>query len=198
MITHLTGELTHKSPISIVIDVRGVGYDVKISLSTFSVIKELTTCTLFTYQYIKGDVHALYGFATTEERGWFLRLIHINHVGPRTALTILSSLSPPELDQVIANNAVSALEAVKGIGAKVASRIVLELRHKLGQGSTIVKGKLITRHTDAITQEALIALTRLGLTQSVAEKSLAKVYEESTNDVPLTLEVLIKKALQVR
>jgi holliday junction DNA helicase RuvA len=194
MIIHLTGNLIHKTPASAVIDVGGVGYEVKISLYTFSVIKSLKTYTLLTHQYIKGDVHTLYGFASMEEKQWFLHLINVNSVGPRTAMTILSSLSPLELEQTIVNNQVVVLKGIKGIGDKAAQRIILELKDKLGQGLSVGDNAPAMQGANSIGQEALAALMKLGISKPIAEKAIAKV-RSAHGDV--SLESLIKQALQV-
>jgi holliday junction DNA helicase RuvA len=188
MIIHLTGNLIHKTPASAVIDVGGVGYEVKISLYTFSVIKSLKTYTLLTHQYIKGDVHTLYGFASMEEKQWFLHLINVNSVGPRTAMTILSSLSPLELEQTIVNNQVVVLKGIKGIGDKAAQRIIL------GQGLSVGDNAPAMQGANSIGQEALAALMKLGISKPIAEKAIAKV-RSAHGDV--SLESLIKQALQV-
>jgi holliday junction DNA helicase RuvA len=194
MIIHLTGNLIHKTPTSAVIDVGGVGYDVKISLYTFSAIKALKTHTLLTHQYIKGDVHTLYGFASMEEKQWFLHLINVNSVGPRTAMTILSSLSPLELEQTIVNNQVVVLKGIKGIGDKAAQRIILELKDKLGHGLSVDDNTPAMQGANLIGQEALAALMKLGISKPIAEKAIAKV---RGTHVDVSLESLIKQALQV-
>lgn len=195
MIAHLTGQLLYKAPTHIIIDVGGVGYEVRISLHTFSAIKTLERCQVFTHPYIKGDVQALYGFVSLDEKQWFLHLINVNSVGPRTALTILSSLSPSELEQVIVSSQVGVLKAIKGIGDKAAQRIVLELQGKLRHGVTAAKGSLAALGPDPVAQEALAALMKLGIAQPVAEKAVAKVRKAHTSEV--SLEALIKQALQV-
>ena len=195
MIAHLTGQLLYKAPTHIIIDVGGIGYEVRISLHTFSAIKTLTRCQVFTHLYIKGDVQALYGFVSLEEKQWFLHLINVNSVGPRTALTILSSLSPSELEQVIVSSQVGVLKAIKGIGDKAAQRIVLELQSKLRHDVTAAKGSLAALGPDSVAQEALAALVKLGIAQPVAEKALAKVRKAYPSEV--SLEALIKQALQV-
>jgi holliday junction DNA helicase RuvA len=195
MIVHITGKLIQKAPAHAVVEVGGVGYEIKISLHTFSAIKTLETCQLFTHQYIKGDVHALYGFASMEEKHWFLHLINVNSVGPRTAVTILSSLSPIELEQIIINNQVNILKSIKGIGEKAAQRIVLELKDKLGNSLASTGGNVVAlQGTELIKQEALAALMKLGLGKLTAEKAIAKVCSTYA-EVPL--ESLIKQALQV-
>jgi holliday junction DNA helicase RuvA len=195
MIAHLIGRLIHKSPTYTVIDVGGVGYDVKISLHTFSAIKILETCQLFTHQYIKGDVHTLYGFASMEERRWFLYLINVNSVGPRTAMTILSSLSPMELEQTIINNQVGILKGIKGIGDKAAQRIILELKDKLEHRHEVGDNNISAiQARDPIVREALAALVKLGVSRTAAEKAIAKVHSTQTD---ASLEMVIKQALQV-
>ncbi len=194
MIVHLTGKLIHKSPTYTVIDVGGLGYDVKISLYTFSAIKALEACQLFTHQYIKGDVHTLYGFASMKEKHWFLHLINVNSVGPRTAMTILSSLSPLELEQTIINNQVGVLKGIKGIGDKAAQRIILELKDKLEYGLAAGGNTSAIQGSDPIQQEALAALIKLGISKNVAGKAIAKAHSLHTD---LSLESLIKQALQV-
>ena len=192
MIAHLKGQLLHKAPTHVTVDVGGLGYEVRISLHTFSTIKTLEHCQLFTYQYIKGDIQALYGFASLEEKHWFLHLINVNSIGPRTALTILSSLSPVALAQAIVNSQVEVLKAIKGIGDKAAQRIVLELQSKLGQTAT--SGASVVRGSDSVGQEALAALIKLGIAQAAAEKALAKVRKDRPNE--LSVETLIKEVLQ--
>ena len=194
MIAYLIGQLVHKTPTQVIIDVGGVGYDVRISLHTFSSIKALKRCQLFTYLYIKGDVQTLYGFATLEEKQWFLHLIDVNSVGPRTALTILSSLIPSTLAYAIINNQVSVLKAIKGIGDKAAQRIVLELQHKIRPGVVGTEDMAATREEDKTKQEALTALIKLGISPSAAEKALTKVCKEHPGEV--SVETLIKEVLQ--
>ena len=193
MIVQLTGKLLHKHPTHVVIEVGGVAYEARISLYTFTAIKPFTEGTLFTYPYIKGDVQALYGFSSQGEKQWFLQLINVNGVGPRTALTVLSSLTPTELEQVIVHNQIDALKAIKGVGAKAAQRIVLELKDKLGQvmaQSTLDNPVLVVAD-----QEALEALIKLGIHRTTAAKALRKVRQHHPDAMPV--ETLIKRALQV-
>ncbi|MEL6152413.1 MAG: Holliday junction branch migration protein RuvA [Bacteroidota bacterium] len=195
MIVHIAGKLRHKAPTHVVVDVGGLGYEVRISLYTFSAVKALEACELFVYQYIKGDVQTLYGFASVEEKQWFVHLINVNSVGPRTALTVLSSLSPPELEQAIANGQVSTLKTIKGVGDKAAQRIVLELQGKLAQRTGLGAKPLAMSTTTGVEREALAALMKLGIGQAAAEKALAKVRKSQPDEV--SVEILIKQALQV-
>lgn len=195
MIVHIAGKLRHKAPTHVVVDVGGLGYEVRISLYTFSAVKALEACELFVYQYIKGDIQTLYGFASVEEKQWFVHLINVNSVGPRTALTVLSSLSPPELEQAIANGQVSTLKTIKGVGDKAAQRIVLELQGKLAQKTGLGAKPLAMSTTTAVEREALAALIKLGIGQAAAAKALAKVSKRQPDAV--SVETLIKQALQV-
>ena len=128
MIGYLNGHLAVKDPTFVITDVNGVGYEVKISLNTFSKIKDLDACLLHTYMHVKEDSQTLYGFFDPEEKSIFLHLISINGVGPNTALMINSSLNVEEIKNAIINEEVSTIQKVKGIGNKTAQRIILELK----------------------------------------------------------------------
>ncbi len=195
MIAHLTGQLTHKAPTHVVLDVNGVGYEVGISLHTFSAIKALERCQLFICHYIKGDAQALYGFFSWEEKQCFSQLISVNGVGPRIALTILSSLTPSELEKAIVNGQVGVLKSIKGVGQRTAQRLVLELQSKMGHESNAVKDKSAVLRMDPAASEALAALTKLGIAPTVAEKALAKVCQACPEET--SPEVLIKQVLQM-
>lgn len=196
MIAQLTGTLLQKEPTYVILDVGGVGYELHISLYTFAQIKELKHATLLTAMHVKSEVYTLYGFYTLEEKAWWLRLISISSIGPKTALTILSSLTPTELHKAILDKNARLLTAIKGIGAKAAQRLILELAdiaQKLGYAANTTK-PVFKQEENKIDEDAIIALTTLGLTQKVAEKAITAVREKAT--ASLTLEELIKKALQ--
>lgn len=197
MIAYLKGKLAHKDPTFVIIDIHGVGYEVKISLSTFGMVKEEEQVMLHTYLHIKEDGHTLYGFKELPEKRAFLALISINGVGPNTGLMILSSLSVEELEQAILHNDHATIQRVKGIGAKTAQRIVLELKDKIkkegmtgGEGTT---GGFIP-NSNKLKQEALQALITLGFTKAQAEKNITTVLKKSGPDV--SLEALIKASLK--
>lgn len=196
MIAQLTGTLLQKEPTYVILDVGGVGYELHISLHTFSQIKELKHLTLLTAMHVKSEVYTLYGFYTLEEKAWWLRLISISSIGPKTALTILSSLTPIELHKAILEKNTRLLTAIKGIGAKAAQRLILELAdiaQKLGYAANTTK-PVFKQEENKIDEDAIIALMTLGLTQKVAERAITAVREKAT--ASLTLEELIKKALQ--
>jgi Holliday junction DNA helicase RuvA len=179
----------------VIIDINGVGYEVKISLNTFSQIKEQESIKLFTYLQVKEDGHTLFGFATEEEKVLFLKLISISGVGPSTGLMVLSSLGPQEAIQAITSEDVRTIQGVKGIGAKTAQRIILELKDKVGLSSdTGDHINIPNSSTNSIRNEALQALITLGINKSVAQKSIDKILQANSADI--SLEELIKIALK--
>lgn len=194
MIAQLTGKLLHKEPTYIMVDVGGVGYGLHISLYTFDQIKALDSCTLLTIMQVKGETPTLYGFYTTEEKSWWLYLTTVSSIGPKTALTILSSLAPGVLHKAILSKDTRLLTSIKGVGAKAAQRLILELSDK-AQKLDYMQDPVLSQPTaNKVDQDAIMALIQLGLTQKIAEKAIATVREQACT--PLTLEALIKKALQ--
>ncbi|MDB4835028.1 Holliday junction branch migration protein RuvA [Cyclobacteriaceae bacterium] len=194
MIAFLNGRLSHKEASFVVLEVNGVGYHVFISLTTYSAIKSEESCKLFTHLHVKEDAHTLYGFSNSSEKATFLQLIAINGVGPSTALTVLSTLSSQELKHAIVNEEVKVIQSVKGIGAKTAQRIILELKDKLlKEGvSPLEEGSgLLDNRTK---EEALTALVTLGFAKNTAEKGIERVIKTSEGE--LSLEEIIKKVLK--
>lgn len=193
MIAFLTGKFVYKSPAVIHIDVNGVGYEVQISLHTYSKIQSFEKGSLYTWLHIKEDAHTLYGFFDMAEKNMFIQLISVNGVGTSTARMMLSSLQPDELAQAIIKGDTFQLEKIKGIGKKSAERIVLELRDKIGRNNTGTISSAFINNT--LEQDALNALVALGIARNAAENAVKK----ASSSVPSTenLEVLIKKALQL-
>ncbi len=195
MINYLEGKLAVKDPTYVVVDINGVGYEAKISLITYSSIKDLDSCKLFTHLHIKEDAHTLYGFAEESEKRRFLDLIGISGVGPSTGLMILSSLSPEELQQAILNGDVKTIQSVKGIGLKGAQRIVLELKDKMQKEGLLEKaGEISHAGHNTLRDEALSALTTLGIAKPAAEKSIDHIMKQHGQQIKL--EELIKLALK--
>ena len=197
MITSLQGTLTFKSPTEIVVDVQGVGYGVSIPLSTFEALGDLrTTVFLFTYLHVREDVLQLYGFASEVERNLFKLLISVTGIGPKMAQGILSGIAVPDIKSYIAQSNLGALTTIPGVGRKLAERLVVELRDKIGKLETGTA--LPTSATDAqarIRSEALLALTSLGYNRTAAEKALrAAIQEMDGKDI--SIEALIKSALR--
>ena len=195
MIAYLNGRLAYKDPTYVIIDIQGVGYEIKISLNTFSKIKNEESCKLHTYLHIKEDGHTLFGFAEKSEKSLFLLLISISGVGPSTGLMILSSLSPSEVENAILNEDVKTIQGVKGIGTKTAQRIILELKDKIGKDQESDPSKIISRSPEnTIRNEALSALITLGINKAVAQKSIDRILKGL--DRQISLEELIKLALK--
>ena len=195
MFSYLNGKLAHKDPTFVIIDINGVGYDVKISLHTFSQVKDQENIKLFTYLHIKEDAHTLFGFAEEKEKQLFLQLISISGVGPSTGLMVLSSLGPHETAQAIMSEDVRTIQGVKGIGAKTAQRIILELKDKVGKepdSDSLIN--IPASNRNAIRNEALAALVTLGINKNAAQKSIDKILKTNSGD--LSLEELIKLALK--
>jgi len=193
MYAYLQGKFTHKTPAQIYIDVNGIGFEVNVSLNTYSAIQKLHEGKLFTYLQIKEDGHTLYGFFEKEEKDIFLLLISVSGVGASTARMMLSSVRPDEIAAAIIQGNVKLLESVKGIGKKTAERLVLELKDKVGKQAIGTSGTSFAI-ANSIEQDALIALTSLGIAKAQAEQAIQKIMrnEPAVNN----LEELIKKSLK--
>ena len=160
MITQIRGRLVEKSPTELVVDCNGIGYSINISLNTFSKLSDEENIKLFTHLIIKEDSHSLFGFLTKSERELFRLLISVSGVGASTARVMLSSLSPTEIVSAIANEKVSIVQSIKGIGSKTAQRIILELKDKiLGIDNNDNDFELIPKESE----EAISALEVLGI-----------------------------------
>ncbi len=192
MITHIAGRLVEKTPAYAIIDCNGVGYYLHISVNTFSRLGNEENCKLYTYLAIREDAHTLYGFADQQERAIFKQLISVSGVGASTARMILSSLSPVEVQQAIVEGNVNVLKSIKGIGAKSAQRIIVDLRDKIAKEETIMDNFGSSHNTIKI--EALSALVTLGFDKYAAEKSLDKVLKAEGEQI--AVEDLIKKTLK--
>jgi Holliday junction DNA helicase RuvA len=192
MIEHIHGRLIEKNPTYATIDCNGVGYFVNISLNTFSKIPDEENLKLYTHLVVREDAQMLYGFYEKEEREIFRMLISVNGVGVNTARVILSTLTPSQTQEAILSENVDQLKAVKGIGAKTAQRIILDLRDKIGKNIEI-SDILLPQHNSS-KEEALSALEVLGF----ARKQSLKVVDKFLKNEPgLTVEELIKSALKV-
>ncbi len=192
MIAYLSGKFSKKNPAVVYVDVQGIGYEVNISLNTYSHIQKLTEGKLYTYLQIKEDAHTLYGFFDIMEKEMFVLLISVSGVGAATARMMLSHLKPDEISKAIVQNNAGLLENVKGIGRKTAERLVLELKDKMAKLSNTMPGDALGGNT--LEQDALNALVSLGIARSVAEQAIKKVVISSPTIN--TLEELIKKALK--
>lgn len=195
MYAYIEGSLVEKEPAFVVVDVGGVGYELKITLGTYSAVKTLTKAKLYTYSHIKEDAHTLYGFIDPAEKRLFMSLISISGVGPATGIMILSSLSPEEIQRAILTENVAVIQAVKGVGAKTAQRIILELRDKVKKDSLMGQNAQNYQVShNSIQNEALSALVTLGINKNVAEKAIINNLRNAEKD--LTVEELIKRVLK--
>ena len=192
MITHIDGILEEKNPAFVVIDVNGVGYLLHISLNTYSVLPDKGRVRLFSHLAIKEDAHTLYGFATKSEREMYRQLISVSGVGPATARMILSSMTSVECANAIVSSNVVAFKMVKGIGAKSAETIIIDLKDKVS--GEILSLDNLTTSNNTIKNEALSALVVLGIDKKKAEKIIGDTLQKRGDDI--TVEELIKIALK--
>ena len=192
MIAFVRGQFVYKSPAVVHIEANGVGYELQISLETYSHIQALDKGLLYTHLHIKEDAHTLYGFFEVAEKVLFLQLLSVSGVGAATARMMLSSMKPDELSRNIVQGNTKQLEAIKGIGKKSAERIVLELRDKLSKGKPGLNISPLINNT--LESDALNALIALGIARAAAEQAVQRVMkaEPSLNAV----EEIIKKALK--
>ena len=190
MIGRLNGKLIEKNPTDLLIECGGVGYEVKISLNTFTSLSDNESICIYTKLIVREDAQILYGFNSKEEREMFNQLISVSGIGPNTAMIMLSSLTPSEIAHAIQSENVTLIQSVKGIGAKTAQRVIVDLKGK----SMIVESSAenITEKSNTIHFDALSALVSLGFDKRAAEKALNKANVENA-----TLESLIKEALKV-
>ena len=192
MIAYLKGDFVHKSPASVLVDIQGVGYEVQISLHTYSKIQNLEKGILYTHLLIREDAHILFGFFDIAEKEMFQQLIAVSGIGASTARVMLSYMRPDELARAIVQSDVRTLEGIKGIGKKTAERIVLELRDKLAKQP--LESNILPMKNNTLHQDALNALTALGINRLAAEQALNKVLVSEPN---LPVEELIKKTLRI-
>ncbi|WP_314771346.1 Holliday junction branch migration protein RuvA [Capnocytophaga sputigena] len=192
MITQLQGKLVEKNPTHVVIDCHGVGYFVNISLNTYSALPEGEAIKLYTYLQIKEDAHTLYGFLTKAEREVFVLLLSVSGVGASTARTMLSSLTAAHVRSAIINGDVATIQAVKGIGAKTAQRVVLDLKDKMLKLQDFEEVPMNAVST--YKEEALAALEVLGFVHKQAEKVVDTIIKSNSEE--LSVEEIIKQALK--
>ena len=192
MIAYLCGNLTYKSPSMVYMEVNGVGYEVQISLNTYTQIQQMEKGKLFMYQQFKEDGQTLYGFFEQSEKNMFVQLIGINGVGAATARMMLSSMKPDEISRAISQGDSRTLERVKGIGKKTAERIVLELKDKMLK--TDLENSNSSFIYNTLEQDSLNALVALGIPRTAAETAVKKAVAAIPE--PQNLELIIKKALQ--
>ena len=193
MLDFIKGEIAELNPAYVVVDNQGLGYMINISLNSYTELqKQSGAVKVFVYEAIREDAHVLYGFVTKRERDIFLMLITVSGVGPNTARMILSSISPADLEQSIATGNVAMLKAVKGVGAKTAQRIIVDLKDKIKVTTDALLDKNIASGEEF--DEALAALVMLGFTQAMSQKALKKLFSQKPG---ISAEEAIKQALKM-
>ena len=191
MITHIQGKLVEKNPTDVVIDCNGVGYVLNISLHTYSQIPDSEHLKLYTHLQIKEDSHTLYGFSSLSEREIFRLLISVSGIGASIARTMLSSLTPKQVIEGIASNNIALIQGIKGIGAKTAQRVIIDLKDKVLKIYDIDEVSVSKGNTNK--EEALSALEVLGFVRKQAERVVEKIVSTQPD---ANVETIIKQALK--
>ncbi len=191
MIDHLNGRMIEKNPTYLVVECGGVGYFVNISLNTFSKVPDQESIRIYTHLQVKEDSHTLFGFADKTEREIFRLLISVSGIGSSTARTMLSSLSPEQVRDAIASGDVPLIQSIKGIGAKTAQRVILDLKDKILKIYNLQEVSSDSNNTNR--EEALSALEVLGFARKQSEKAVDTVLSQ---DPSLSAEDIIKRALK--
>ncbi len=194
MIEYIKGVIAELTPAYAVIDNHGIGYMINISLYSYETLQKQPNgeTILYIHEAIREDAHILYGFANKLERELFLLLISVSGVGPNTARMILSAIAPDDLGAAIASGNVNMLKAVKGIGAKTAQRIIVDLKDKIKTDTSTLLSMMPANNE--VYEEALAALVMLGFTQATSQKVLTKLL---ATDNHITVEDAIKQALKM-
>ena len=194
MIDYIRGEIIELTPASVTLECNGMGYQANISLNTYTALNGRKSAKVHIYESIREDAYVLYGFAERHERDIFLLLISVSGVGPATARVMLSSLNSKELEAAIVTENVALLQSVKGIGAKTAQRIIVDLKDKIKTAEDTDMVSLPRISTlSAVAREAVSALVMLGFSQNNSQKIVAKIVKESP---ALSVEAVIKEALK--
>lgn len=192
MIAFVRGQFAVKTPARVVVDVNGVGYDLQISLNTYSAISNKESGQLHTYLHITENAQTLFGFAELAEKEIFLQLISVSGVGAATARMMLSGMRPDEIARAIVQGNTRQLESIKGIGRKSAERLIVELRDKLGKQS--IESSFAVSGVQALDSDAVNALIALGISRPMAEQAVKKTMASATDQS--SLEDIIKQALK--
>ncbi|HNX43856.1 MAG TPA: Holliday junction branch migration protein RuvA [Bacteroidales bacterium] len=193
MYAFIEGKIADLNPAGLVLNCNGVGYQLNISLNTYSKLNGKENCRVYTHLVVREDALVLFGFADEAERSIFQLLISVSGVGPNTARLILSALTPDEITDAIVSENVKALQSVKGIGSKSALRLIVDLKGPLSRES-VTKEIFGAKHNTAKV-EALSALVMLGFNKAAADKALEAVVKQDGLSLPV--EQMIKNALKI-
>ena len=191
MIAFVRGNFVDKTPARVIVDVNGVGYDLQISLNTYSAIANKDSGQLYTYLHLFENGQTMYGFAEVAEKEMFLQLISVSGVGAATARMMLSGMKPEEISRAIIQGNTKVLESIKGIGKKSAERLIVELKDKFGKQA--LENPLGGLQVQSVDNDAITALVALGIGRPVAETAIKKVIQTNPN---IALEEIIKQALK--
>jgi holliday junction DNA helicase RuvA len=190
MISYLNGKLIEKNPTNLIIECNGIGYEVKITLTTFSALGSDESVKVFTQFIVREDAQLLYGFFNKEERDVFNQLISVSGIGPNTAMIMLSSLTPEEVAHAIQSEDVKTIQSVKGIGLKTAQRVIIDLKDKMTKVEFSTENVFSKNNTNRF--DAFTALVSLGFDKKAIDKALDKIITGEE-----TVEELIKHALKI-
>jgi len=191
MIAFVRGNFVDKTPARVIVEVNGVGYDLQISLNTYSAIANKENGVLYTYLHLFENGQTMYGFIDHAEKEMFLQLISVSGVGAATARMMLSGMKPDEIQRAIIQGNTKVLESIKGIGKKSAERLIVELRDKFGKQA--LENPLGGTTVQSVDNDAITALLALGIGRPMAENAIRKVIQTNPN---IALEELIKQALK--
>jgi len=192
MIDYIKGTVTELNPAFVVVEFNGIGYNINISLNTYSTLDKSVTCKILIHEAIREDAHLLFGFSSDDERDLFRQLISVSGVGAGTARMMLSSIRPPELREAIISGDVGILKAVKGIGLKTAQRIIVDLKDKIGKHAG--SGEIIAFSDNTAREESLSALVMLGFARNSAAKVIDNLLRENKT---LQVEEIVRRALKL-
>ncbi len=192
MYEYIQGKLVELKPTYAVVECSGMGYNINISLFTFTRLRIDSDCKLFLHHVVREDAHLLFGFSDKKERDVFRLLISVSGVGANTARMMLSSLSPDEIQSAIISNDVNLLKSIKGIGVKTAQRVILDLKDKLDKDSDLQE--IFMPQNNTLKRESLSALVMLGFQKNAIEKVLTKILAENSH---LAVEDIVKMALKM-
>ena len=193
MHTYLKGELVEVTPTQAVIENNGIGYELQISLQTFTEIQSLRDVMLYIHHHLREDVELWYGFATKDERNIFRMLIEVNGIGPNTARMMLSSMSSAEIRTAILTGDVNRIKSIKGIGIKTAQRVIIDLKDKIAKTEDSTPATVLLPDSSSThLQEALSALVMLGFAKAAADKVLKAVYKENPKYTLEELESILR------
>jgi len=192
MIDYITGKVTELNPAFVVVECNGIGYNINISLNTYSALDKADSCKILVHESIREDAYQLFGFISEDERDLFRQLISVSGVGAGTARMMLSSVRPADLREAIISGDVGTLKGVKGIGLKTAQRIIIDLKDKIGKH--VGSGEIIAFSDNTAREESLSALVMLGFARSSAAKVIDNLLRENKK---LQVEEIVRRALKL-